>query len=559
MQPKRQTVAAEPAPVDKTLDLDLLAITDESRKLAASIKPSSGPWDVIVVGSGASGGMAAFQLATAGIKVLMLEAGRMLDHKAEYRTMEWPYASPRRGRLPGDHRALQAAEYNFYDRPYGDNPAFAKYKKLASYTSNTFTRNWVVNEKEHPTTGTPYSWVRARVLGGKTNYWGRVAIRYGPLQFKAASRDGFDVDWPIGYEDVSPYYDKVDLLLGCSGTKEGLIQVPDGIYQRPMKMNCVETHFKRSIAKMGRSYIPGRCGVSTEGQLNNKYRSRCLGRGRCSRGCDVNANFHSPAALVYPARDTGNLTIRPYSVVSEVFLDEATGKAAGVRVIDANTKEVMDFKARVVVLGAGTLDSTRILLNSKSPQHPNGLGNSSGLMGCYLSEHHMAASSRCGWGPSPRWTTDGRPRPTSRASATSPTSTPTSSAGITSRVAAAPTSTRGWPTTCPASARPSSRTYGSTTLRFSPSAASAKCFPARRTASPSTRRSRTPGASPSSASTSGSATTRSGWRRTWPTPQRRCSAPRARRTSRSIRPCCRRVGPSTRSAPRAWARTRRRR
>jgi choline dehydrogenase-like flavoprotein len=134
--------------------------------------------------------------------------------------------------------------------------------------------------------------------------------------------------------------------------------------------------------------------VSTEGQLNNKYRSRCLGRGRCSRGCDVNANFHSPAALVYPARDTGNLTIRPYSVVSEVFLDEATGKAGGVRVIDANTKEVMDFKARVVVLGAGTLDSTRILLNSKSPKHPNGLGNSSGLMGCYSASTTWARGQR---------------------------------------------------------------------------------------------------------------------------------------------------------------------
>src|SRR6185295_5337669 len=147
------------------LDLDLAAVTDESRKLAASIKPGSGKWDVIVVGSGAAGGMAAFQLATAGIKVLMLEAGRMLDHKKEYRTMEWPYASPRRFRLPTDQRAVAAAEYNFLDRPYGDNPAFAKHKKLASYAGNSFTRNWVVNEKEHPTTGTPYSWVRARVLG----------------------------------------------------------------------------------------------------------------------------------------------------------------------------------------------------------------------------------------------------------------------------------------------------------------------------------------------------------------------------------------------------------
>ena len=375
--------------VDKTLDLDVAAITAESRRLAASIKPGSGNWDVIVVGSGAAGGMAAFQLATAGIKVLMLEAGRMLDHKAEYRTMEWPYASPRRGRLPLDHRPIAVAEYSFLDRPYGANPQMAKYPKVTSYAGNTFTRNWVVNEKEHPTTGTPYSWVRARVLGGKTNFWGRGALRYGPQQFDAGRLDGYDVDWPIRYSDVSPYYDKVDVLLGCSGTKEGLDQVPDGIFQRPSKLNCVEVAFKRAIAPLGRHYIPGRAGVTTDGLLNNKYRSRCLGRGRCGRGCDVNAAFHSPTALVYPARDSGNLTIRPYSVVSEVFLDEATGRAAGVRVLDANTREVMDFKAKVVVLGAGCLDSTRILLNSKSPRHPQGMGNSSGLLGCHLSEHAM--------------------------------------------------------------------------------------------------------------------------------------------------------------------------
>ena len=374
---------------DKTLDLDLAAITGESRRLASSIKPGSANWDVIVVGSGAAGGMAAFQLATAGIKVLMLEAGRMLDHKAEYRTMEWPYASPRRGRMPLDHRPIAVAEYNFLDRPYGANPQMAKYAKVTSYAANTFTRNWVVNEKEHPTTGTTYSWVRARVLGGKTNFWGRGALRYGPMQFDAARLDGYDVDWPIRYAEVGPYYDKVDVLLGCSGTKEGLDQVPDGVFQRPSKLNCVEVAFKRAIAPLGRHYIPGRAGVTTDGLLNNKYRSRCLGRGRCGRGCDVNAAFHSPTALVYPARDSGNLTIRPYSVVSEVFLDEATGRAAGVRVIDANTREVMDFKAKVVVLGAGCLDTTRILLSSRSARHPQGMGNSSGLLGCHLSEHAM--------------------------------------------------------------------------------------------------------------------------------------------------------------------------
>jgi choline dehydrogenase-like flavoprotein len=374
---------------DPTLDLDLAAVADESRRLAAQIKPGSGPWDVIVVGSGAAGGMAAFQLAMAGIEVLVLEAGRMLDHRREYRTMEWPYASPRRGRMPPDHRPIAVAEYSFLDRPYGDNPVMANDRKVTSYAGTTFTRNWVVNEKEHPTTGTPYSWVRARVLGGKTNFWGRGALRYGPQQFKAASRDGYDVDWPISYEDIAPYYDKVDVLLGCSGTREGLEQVPDGIFQRPTKLNCVEVHFQRAIAKMGRRYIPGRAGVTTEGILNNKYRTRCLGRGRCGRGCDINASFHSPTALIYPARDTGRLTIRPYSIVSEVLLDRATGRASGVRVIDAETRDVMDFKARVVVLGAGTLDSTRILLNSKTPAHPQGLGNSSGLLGCHLSEHAM--------------------------------------------------------------------------------------------------------------------------------------------------------------------------
>jgi choline dehydrogenase-like flavoprotein len=224
---------------DPTVTIDLTEVLDESKRLAAAITPGSATWDVIVVGSGAAGGMAAYQLATSGIKVLMLDAGRMIDWRREYRTMEWPYQSMRRSRLPPGERAIGVAEYSFLDRPYGDNPAFAQYKKLASYAANTFTRNWVVDEKQHPTTGTPYAWVRARVLGGKTNFWGRGALRYGPLQFNAASRDGFDVDWPIGYDDVKPYYDKVDVLLGCSGTTEGLMQVPDGVFQRSTKLNCV--------------------------------------------------------------------------------------------------------------------------------------------------------------------------------------------------------------------------------------------------------------------------------------------------------------------------------
>ena len=202
---------------DPTLDVNLTRALEESKRLADSIKPGSDRWDVIVVGSGAAGGMAAFQLAMAGTKVLLLEAGRMIDVRTEYKTMEWPYASNRRNRLPPGERPIDVAEYSFLDRPYGSNPVFEKHKKVMSYAANRFTRNWVVDERQNPTTGTPYSWVRANVLGGKTNFWGRGALRYGPLQFNAASRDGFDVDWPISYEDVKPYYDKVDVLLGCSG------------------------------------------------------------------------------------------------------------------------------------------------------------------------------------------------------------------------------------------------------------------------------------------------------------------------------------------------------
>jgi len=164
--------SARPQP-DLSLAIDLSSVLAESQAMSKQVTPASGPWDVIIVGSGAAGGMAAFQLATAGIKVLVLEAGRMLDGQKEYRTMEWPYQSLRRQRMPTDMRTLNVAEYNFVDRPYGNHPEFEKYKKLTSYAGNTFTRNWVVNEKENPTTGTPYAWVRARILGGKTNFWGR--------------------------------------------------------------------------------------------------------------------------------------------------------------------------------------------------------------------------------------------------------------------------------------------------------------------------------------------------------------------------------------------------
>jgi hypothetical protein len=175
---------------DPSLDVNLTRALDESKRLADSIKPGSDRWDVIVVGSGAAGGMAAFQLAMAGVKVLLLEAGRMIDVRTEYKTMEWPYASMRRNRLPPGERPVDVAEYSFLDRPYGSNPAFAKQKKVMSYAANRFTRNWLVDERQHPTTGTPYAWVRSSILGGKTNFWGRGALRYGPLAATASTSTG---------------------------------------------------------------------------------------------------------------------------------------------------------------------------------------------------------------------------------------------------------------------------------------------------------------------------------------------------------------------------------
>ncbi len=347
-------------------------------------------YDAVIIGSGAAGGMAAHVLTTHGLKVLLLEAGKKLNIEQELRSMEWPYDNAHRGGLPPGGHSLSFNEYTIRRPPYG--PGFEKSKDLFSYIgSNDYMKNIVVNERDNPYTGTNYAWVRARCLGGKTNIWGRLALRLSDYDFKAKDRDGFGENWPISYSDIAPYYDKVDTYLGITGVKENLPYLPDSIFQRPTKLNCTEVTLKQGIQKMGRVLTQYRAGVTTDGLKHNKYRSRCYGRGACSRkgGCDIHAAFDSPTGLIYPAMDTGNLTLRTNAVAREIVVDPQTGRASGVHFIDSQTMKDYTVHAKAVIVAASTLESARLLLLSKSRQHPNGLANSSGHVGHNFCEHVM--------------------------------------------------------------------------------------------------------------------------------------------------------------------------
>jgi choline dehydrogenase-like flavoprotein len=350
-------------------------------------------YDAIVIGSGAAGGMASYVLTAQGLNVLLLEAGRKLDINAELKSMEWPYDHPRRGDMPSKYHALTLNEYNVRTPPYAQG---LPHEKVFSYTQgwggSDYSKNIVVDEKQHPYTGTPYAWVRARCLGGKTNIWGRLALRMGDLDFKAKSYDGYGEDWPIGYADIEPYYDRVDRLLGISGVRENLPYLPDSLFQRPYKLNEPEVRLRKTLQKMGRTATPYRAGVTTDGLVHNKYRSKCYGRGACSRragGCDIHAAFDSPTGLIYPAQDTGRLHVRTNATARAITVDPATGKARGVAFVDTVTGRDYEARARTVVVAASTLESARLLLLSASRQHANGLGNSSSHLGHNFCEHLM--------------------------------------------------------------------------------------------------------------------------------------------------------------------------
>src|SRR6266576_2030416 len=265
-------------------------------------------YDAVVVGSGAAGGMAAHVLTSQGMKVLLLEAGKKIPIEQELRSMEWPYDHPRRGEAPPEYHAIRFNEYNIRKPPYAKGSAFKHvFSYVGGWGGSDYVKNILVDEKNHPYTGTKYAWVRARLLGGKTNIWGRLALRLSDYDFKGKTHDGFGEDWPISYADIEPYYDKVDLYLGISGHKENLPHLPDSLFQRPNKLTASEVKLRKSLATMGRTLTPYRAGVTTDG-VKNKYRSKCFGRGACGRrpgGCDIHAAFDSPTGLIYPSMDDG--------------------------------------------------------------------------------------------------------------------------------------------------------------------------------------------------------------------------------------------------------------
>lgn len=355
-------------------------------------------YDVVIVGSGAAGGMAAYVLTQHGLNVALLEAGKRLNVEEELKSVEWPYEHPRRGDMPPGHHALTLDEYNFRQTPYGQGHAAKKlYPYVQSWRGPDYSKSMVVDEKDNPYTGSRYAWVRTRALGGKTLIWGRHALRMGDHDFKAARRDGYGMEWPISYADVEPYYDKVDRLLGISGHAENLPHLPDSLFQRSTRLTPMEVRMRERLGKMGRVLTPYRAGVATDGVPHNKYRSRCWGRGACSRrvgGCDIHAAFDSPTGLIFPAIDTGKLALRTGAIVREVLVDANTGCARGVSFIDAQTRKDYELKAKVVVLAASTLESARLMMLSKSRQHPGGIGNSSGHVGHNFCEHVMGPNVR---------------------------------------------------------------------------------------------------------------------------------------------------------------------
>jgi choline dehydrogenase-like flavoprotein len=321
-----------------------------------SAKSRDDTYDICIVGSGAGGGMAAHMLTRAGAKVIMLEAGPMWDNTKDSAMLKWAYESPRRG------MSTKQRSFGEFDAGLGG----------WELPGEPFTK----------AEGTDFKWFRLRMLGGRTNHWGRISLRFGPDDFRRRSIDGLGDDWPITYEDLKPWYDQVDRLIGLFGSAEGLPNHPDGIFLPPPRPRCYELLVKRASDKLKIPCIPARLSILTR-PLNG--RPGCHYCGQCSRGCAVNANFTSPNVLILPALATGRLKLVTGAMAREVTLDR-NGRADGVLYINKADGSEQRVRAKVIVLAASACESARILLNSKSSSFPQGLANGSGVVGKYLTD-----------------------------------------------------------------------------------------------------------------------------------------------------------------------------
>jgi choline dehydrogenase-like flavoprotein len=338
-------------------------------------------FDAIVVGTGISGGWAAKELTEKGLKTLVLERGRMVEHP------NYPTATKDPWEFPNGGRPTQEDLKNQFKQ------------NRTGYTVHQASKHWFVNDLENPygeKEGKRFDWMRGYHVGGRSIMWGRHSYRWSDLDFGANVKDGIAIDWPVRYADIKPWYDYVETFIGVTGQAENLPQLPDGVFQPPMEMNCLEQEVKKAVMeKMGRVMTIGRIAHITDKLTHDKspQRGSCKYRNLCVRGCPYGAYFSSNSSTLPAAMATNNMTLVPNAIVHELIYDEKQKKATGVRVKDAETGEEREYFAKIIFLCASTMGSTYILMNSTSNRFPNGFGNDSGELGHNIMDHHLGVGA----------------------------------------------------------------------------------------------------------------------------------------------------------------------
>ena len=363
------------------------------------MKKDANTYDAIVIGAGMAGGWAAKEFSEQGLKTLLLERGPNVVHIEDYPTTnKQPWEFKHRGRLT--------------QQEIKENPIISR-----CYAFREDAKHFFVKDKEHPYGQVkPFDWIRGYQVGGKSIMWARQVQRWSPYDFEGPARDGYAVDWPIGYEDLADWYTYVERFVGVSGNMDGLDTLPDGAFLKPWESNVVEEYFSQQVKKHygDRHVIYGRCAHLTESKpiFVKQGRGLCMSRRICQRGCPLGGYFNANSTLIPWALKTGNMTLKPNSVVHSIIYDEKKQKATGVRVLDAHTKESREYFANVIFVNAATLNTNLILLNSKSKRFPNGLGNDNGLLGKYIAFHNYRATIKAEFEGFPQYTTEGA-KPTS--------------------------------------------------------------------------------------------------------------------------------------------------